>query len=71
MNYQYIQIRSFHIVATPTRQINGYRTLCGRNANGSPVDVLLAARSCETCLRLATRAADPEDDASSPPEGDE
>lgn len=52
-DYQWIRIRSWHVVLTPTRAINGYRTRCGRNASGAPVDALPSGeKSCESCLRL-------------------
>ena len=57
-DWKYVQLRSWHVVLTPTRAINGYRTLCGRNASGPTVNKLPAGRSCETCLRIATRRSD-------------
>lgn len=55
----YVRIRSWHIVLTPTRAINTYRTLCNRNGQGPTVsDLPLDEKSCETCLRMARRQDD-------------
>lgn len=60
---------SFHVVLTPTRVPNTYRTLCGRTLTGDVMDALPAARSCESCLRIVARQDDklPEDDGSTAP----
>lgn len=58
MNWTYVRILSWHVVLTPNRELIGYRTLCGRYAIGPPVDTLPAGKSCESCLRSVTRAAD-------------
>ncbi len=54
----WVLIRSWHAVATPTRVPGRSRTLCGRNAFGTPVDELPAGKSCESCLRIVARRAD-------------
>jgi hypothetical protein len=57
---QYVHLRaglSWHIVATPTRLINGYRTLCGRLVVGYPVDALPdGQRMCKRCSTAAEKA---------------
>jgi hypothetical protein len=55
---EWVQIRSWHAVLTPTRVPNRYRTLCGRTAEGQAFHTLPVAKSCETCLRLIARQAD-------------
>jgi hypothetical protein len=60
----YVKIASWHQVLTPTRAFNTYRTLCGRTVTTDPLAVSrvgpldelpLDEKSCETCLRLATK----------------
>jgi len=64
-SFDFVLIRSWHVVLTPTRMFDTYRTLCGRTATGQTVTILPAGKSCETCARIALRAADrPEDDGS-------
>lgn len=53
VNVRWVRIRSWHIVLTPTRAINTYRTLCGRNALGPDTDDRPGSeRTCESCLRI-------------------
>jgi hypothetical protein len=53
--YGYGKIRSWHIIRTPTRG-GWWVSLCGRRIDLAPVQSLpLDQKSCETCLRLATR----------------
>lgn len=53
---QYIKIRSWHVIRTWTRVPGRAITLCGRDADGLTENTLpLDEKSCETCLRLATR----------------
>lgn len=71
-NWNYIKIRSWHIVRTPTRVPDTYVTVCGRTATGTTIDYLGEGRSCESCLRYTITAIDnseplPEDDASTQP----
>jgi len=48
--------RSWHVAKFHTRAINGWKTLCGRYIETTDtMDELPAAKSCEVCLRLATR----------------
>lgn len=55
----YVQIRSWHIILTPTRVPNTYTTLCGRRASGRTATELPGTgKTCETCLRLARMAGD-------------
>lgn len=51
--FEYIRIRSVHVVRTWTRVPGRAITLCGRMATGATSDELpLEEKSCETCLRL-------------------
>lgn len=60
MDDRYVLIRSWHVVRTPTRMFDTYRTLCGRTAVTKDVrDVLPAGKSCENCLRIVKRRDDP------------
>ena len=44
--------RAWHIVATPTRLQNGYRTLCGRLIVGYPVGAVpYGGRTCKRCAK--------------------
>jgi hypothetical protein len=54
----YVLIRSWHVVLTPTRMFDTYRTRCGRTVvtKDTRDDLPMGERSCETCLRLAVRA---------------
>ena len=55
----YVRIRSWHVVLTPTRMFDTYRTLCGRTVTTRDTrDELPAARSCESCLRINERRGD-------------
>lgn len=52
----YVRIRSWHVVLTPTRMFDTYRTLCGRTVVTKDTrDELPAERSCESCLRINER----------------
>ena len=60
---------SWHVVETATRAPGRYLTLCGKDGYGDTLDVLPAAKSCETCLRIQRRLDElREDDASTWPE---
>ena len=56
---KYVRIRSWHVVLTPTRAFDTYRTYCGRTVTtrDTSADLPLDEKSCETCLRL-TRSTD-------------
>ena len=55
----YVRIVSWHVVLTPTRAFDTYRTLCGRTVVTKDVrDTLPAERSCESCLRISIRKVD-------------
>lgn len=58
MDIEWVQIRSWHAVATATRVANTYKTLCGRRASGAAEPELPAGKSCESCLRIVARKAD-------------
>jgi hypothetical protein len=53
----YIKIRSWHVIGTPTRMFNTYKTLCGRRAVGEPAMSFGDERTCETCLRIMGKQA--------------
>jgi hypothetical protein len=53
----YIRIRSWHIVRTWTRVPGRAITLCGRSASGPTAEGFGDDASCETCLRIAAKAA--------------
>lgn len=56
MDYQWIKIKSWHAVATPTRVSRTYQTVCGKQAAGDPVDDLPGTeKSCERCLQIVQR----------------
>jgi hypothetical protein len=50
----FVKIRSWHVVLTPTRAFNTYRTLCGRTVTTTEPrpSLELGEKSCETCLRI-------------------
>lgn len=52
MDIEWVRIVSAHIVLTPTRMFNTYKTLCGRRASGDTYDTPPAGKSCESCLRI-------------------
>ena len=54
---KYVKIRSWHLVATPTRAFQTFRTRCGRTVKSfdTAPELPLDEKSCETCLRLAAR----------------
>jgi len=52
----YIRIRSWHIVRTWTRVPGRAITLCGRSASGPTSDGFGESASCETCLRIESKA---------------
>lgn len=56
---KYVRIRSWHVILTPTRAFDTYRTRCGRTVTTTAVtnELPLDEKSCETCLRLDERAA--------------
>lgn len=52
----WVRIRSWHSVLTPTRAFDTYRTRCGRTVVTKDVrDDLPAEKSCESCLRILAR----------------
>ena len=61
--------RSWHIVLTPTRVPNAYRTYCGRTIIGDTIEDTPAAATCEVCYRNQATARErlPEDDGSTQP----
>lgn len=59
---EWVQIRSWHQVLTPTRVPDRYVTLCGRRALGPTVPGMPAGKSCEVCLRNAEWLRESEDD---------
>jgi len=78
---QFVLIRSWHAIRTPTRAFDTYQTVCGRTAVSTDVrDVLPVNRqTCETCLRIVIRrdeqdaervkfTPESEDDGSTQPE---
>jgi hypothetical protein len=58
MQILWVKIQSWHAVKL-TRSLED-RTLCGRTAgaDAETSDLLPAAKSCETCLRIVARRAD-------------
>lgn len=58
MDIEWVRIRSWHAVLTPTRLPSTYKTLCGRRGSGDTVTGLPAGKSCESCLRIVARRAD-------------
>lgn len=49
---KYVKIRSWHIIATPTRVSGGYITLCNRSVvAGVTADDFGDDKTCETCFR--------------------
>lgn len=51
---RFVKVASWHVVKTPTRAFNTYRTLCGLTVETLDIrpELDLSERSCETCLRL-------------------
>ena len=53
MDVTWVKIKSWHVVRTPTRAPDRYRTMCGLNADGPQLDDRPGGeKTCETCLRL-------------------
>lgn len=58
MDVEWVAIKSWHAVKTPTRMFNTYVTLCGRKAVGDTRDSLPGGeKTCESCLRAVTKRA--------------
>lgn len=57
MNGDWVRIRSWHIVRTPTRMFDTYRTRCGRTVVTKDVrsEFPQDEKSCESCLRIQAR----------------
>jgi hypothetical protein len=56
---EYVKVRSWHILRTYTRVPEMAVTLCGRLVRATETRAELPAeRSCESCLRIATRRVD-------------
>jgi hypothetical protein len=55
MRGTYVKIASWHVILTPTRVPETYRTLCGRTVTTRETkdELPLDEKSCEICLRLA------------------
>lgn len=49
---EWIKIRSWHIVRTPLRVPDRYKTLCGRSGGGPAKADYGAESTCESCLRI-------------------
>lgn len=59
MDYDYIKIKSWHIIKTPTRMFDTYITRCGLKAVGNTAnDLPLGEKSCESCFRYTARDAE-------------
>lgn len=63
MNWEYVRIsprRSWHVVLTPTRMFDTYRTLCGRTVVSRDITGELPGdqKTCERCLLVSVRRTD-------------
>jgi hypothetical protein len=60
-DYEWVKIRSWHAVETPTRMFNTYKTMCGQRATGTRAEGTLTSdlpgpgKSCERCLKKIKR----------------
>jgi len=52
-NYQFVKIRSWHVLSTFTRAPGQVRTMCGRTIDAATVrdDFPQHEKSCESCFR--------------------
>lgn len=50
---RWFQIRSWHILRTPTRVPDRYRAVCGKTGHGPVLDNRPQGRTCESCYRIA------------------
>ena len=69
-DFRFVKIRSWHVIDFHTRGFDTWVTLCGRRVTTLDVrEALPAAKSCESCARIALRKADApiEDDGSTQP----
>ena len=57
MKGQWVQIVSWHIVETPTRAFDTFKTLCSRRVTTKDVrdEFPAGEKTCETCLRIAAK----------------
>lgn len=59
-DYQWVQMRSWHAVETPTDRVRTFQTVCGRKAVIGRDEQLQETipgteKTCERCLRIVTR----------------